>query len=291
MKFSTFLGDMSTNTTTSSNSTIIDSNTTSSTLLDSIEAYQSQKLNRLWLVIGMVSLIILTKFLFRSLIADKPRWVTEEEERQRAEKDANKGISETKAFPAKAEKEIMEEKKKNKGRLDNMRNLLDKTNKKMKEIEVEKEKLKQKLKEKTLASSSALGLSNFQQNSQEFKGKVLSLFLRTYKNIEQELLVLRLEDIAKFEGNYLFLCNECHKAKAVLECLDCEDNYCKKCYDDVHVITHKMLGKTLPVICGLAKGNLVETLNGNDYKFVDRAKFIRDQKIAYFLSFFSFFLL
>jgi len=235
----------------------------------------------------MVSLIILTKFLFRAIIPDKPRWVIEEEERQKAEKDRNKGISEKKAFPAKAEKEIIEEKKKNKGRLDNMRNMLDKTNKKLKEIEVEKERLKQKLKEKTLVNST-LGMSNYPQNSREFKGKVLSLFLRTFKNIEQELLVLRLEDIAKFEGNYLFLCNECHKAKAILECLDCQDNYCKKCYDDMHIMTHKMLGKAKPVISGFAKGNAMEFLNGNEYKFVDRAKFIRDKKIGFLLSFFEF---
>ncbi len=60
----------------------------------------------------MVSIIIFVKFFFRALIPDKPKWVVDEEERQNAQKEINKGRIETKFIPAKFEKEIADEKKK-----------------------------------------------------------------------------------------------------------------------------------------------------------------------------------
>lgn len=240
----------------------------------------NEDINRLWLVISMVGIIIFVKFFFRALIPDKPKWVEEEEERQNTQKEMNKGRIETKFIPAKLEKEISDEKKKIKAKLNNMRSDLEKAGKKIKELENEKEKYKLKLKEKH--NENNISSLTFHQNPVDYKAKVLSLFLKTYKFLEHELLVLRLKDISKYDQNNLYICNECHQARSVFECLDCQENFCKHCYDVTHITTHKMIGKPAPTISGFNKTNQ-ETMSLNEYKLIDRIKYIRDKKTGYYI--------
>lgn len=180
---------------------------------------------RLWLTIIMVCIIIFVKFLFRAVIPDKPKWVIDEEERQKAQRELKKSTAEVKFSSSKLEKEIIEEKTRIKARINDLRSKLEKSERKIKELESEKEKFKKQLKEKALTNS--VSSTIFQQTPQDFKANALSLFLKTFTAVERELLLIRLEEIAKYEGNLLLICNECHKAKAILECLDCEENYCK----------------------------------------------------------------
>lgn len=173
----------------------------------------------------MVGIIIFVKFLFRAVIPDKPRWVMEEEERQKVQQEVIKGNSEVKLIPSKVEKEINEVQGKAKAKINEYRGKLEKSEKKIKELESERERIKQQLKDKMLNSTPSN--SAFQQSPQEYKAKALSLFLKTFQTIERDLLLIRLEEIAKYENDALFICDECHKAKAILECLDCKENYCK----------------------------------------------------------------
>lgn len=45
---------------------------------------EKDEVNRLWGIIIMVTIIMFAKFIFRALIDDKPRWVVEEQQRERA---------------------------------------------------------------------------------------------------------------------------------------------------------------------------------------------------------------
>lgn len=222
----------------------------------------------------MVCIIIFVKFLFRAVIPDKPKWVNDEEERQKAQREIHKGSSEVKFSSSKLEKEIIEEKSRIKAKINELRSKLEKSERKIKELETEKDKFRKQLKEKALTNS--VSSTNLQQNPQEFKAKALSLFLRTFITVERELLLIRFEEIAKYEGNLLLICNECHKAKAIIECLDCEENYCKRCYEDMHITTHRMMGKPQPNIASFPR--ISADIIPSDYKLVDRAKFVREKK-------------
>ena len=239
----------------------------------------NEELQRLWIVIIMVAIILVLKFVFRALIPDKPKWVFDEEERQKAQREMFKGGEENKSLPAKFEKELFEEREKLKAKEHRLKIETESSKKKIKEIQIEKDKLKQKLKEKNIQNSSSYSLQ-LQKNPQDYKAKALSLFLKTFKFVEHELLILRINDINKYEGNGLFLCNECHKSRSVLECLDCQENFCRRCYKEVHVTTHIMLGKMgQPNIALIAQRNPQNEylLKDKDLNILDRVKYVKDR--------------
>jgi hypothetical protein len=82
-----------------------------------------------------------------------------------------------------------------------------------------------------------------------YKSRVMGILEKTYQILERELLSLRLEDIARLEGNFLFICENCHKFKAVFECFLCKLFFCKLCLQEKHTENHKLLGKDEPLVC------------------------------------------
>ena len=244
-------------------------------ITSSLNGYKSTSdIYRLWLVIIMVFIIIFLKFVFRAVIPDKPKWVIDEEERQKSILESDKGQEKlTKSAPAKSEKERVDTSRKNK---------IFKLNEELKEkkgiineLERERDKWKNQVKQKIAQSST--NITSFQKNAQEYKLKVISLFLKTFKIVEHELLILRLEDVSKYDTNSLFMCCECHKARALLECLDCQEHFCKLCYKNIHVTNHHLLGKDKPTITGILKH---ETLALEDCTLTDRTKY---KQLLYFI--------
>lgn len=53
----------------------------------------------------------------------------------------------------------------------------------------------------------------------------------------------------------------------------------KRCYEDLHITTHRMMGKPQPNIASFPK--ISTDIIPSDYKLVDRAKFIREKKQMY----------
>lgn len=82
-----------------------------------------------------------------------------------------------------------------------------------------------------------------------YKSRVLGIFEKTFLALERELLSLRMGDIAKLEGNLLFICENCHKIIAVFECFVCKLFFCKLCLQEKHTETHRLLGKEEPIVC------------------------------------------
>ena len=217
--------------------------------VDQNHAYQNQELQRLWLVIILVAIILIVKLVFRALIPDKPKWVMDEEERQKAQKELFKSGEEIQNSLSKVENEHNEERNKKEMKLKKKIQVLQK------EL-VSANSKNQRPKEQSVHALPAI--SQWQiSNPQEFKAKTLSQFYKTFKFMEHELLIQRIDDITKYEGKTLFLCNECHKSKAVLECLDCQEPFCKRCYKDVHLTAHAMVfgNETPPNITYFASEN------------------------------------
>ena len=200
--------------------------------IDETHARENQELQRLWLVIILVAIVLILKFVFRALIPDKPKWVIDEEERQKVQKETfTFTVGEENFSPVKIQKAQREDESRNERKLQNQVNRLQK--------ELDEIKLSQKPKKDIV--NSLPPISHSQISNQDFKATTLSLFYKTFKYLEHELLIKRMNDVNKQEGNNLFLCNECHKFRAILECLDCQELFCDRCYKEVHLKSHRIL--------------------------------------------------
>lgn len=100
---------------------------------------------------------------------------------------------------------------------------------------------------------------NATNSSLFYKSRVLGIFEKTFFILERELLSLRMGDIAKLEGNLLFICENCHKIKAVFECFSCKLFFCKLCLQEKHTETHRLLGKEEPIVCLINEENYAKT--------------------------------
>ena len=69
-----------------------------------------------------------------------------------------------------------------------------------------------------------------------FKTRVLGIFKKTYIEIERELLMKRMDDFINIRIGCVYMCNYCHKKKAIFDCLNCKESLCEDCLNEVHLI-------------------------------------------------------
>jgi len=67
-----------------------------------------------------------------------------------------------------------------------------------------------------------------------YESRLLKLLLNTHLKIERELLVMRLEQINKVITVAVYICDLCHEKPALIECLECKENYCYECSLTIH---------------------------------------------------------
>jgi hypothetical protein len=77
-------------------------------------------------------------------------------------------------------------------------------------------------------------LINVQSANLNINPVIKTLFWNTYTQIDRELLVLRMTDIAKNTFEVVIKCDICRKDKAIVECQTCNEKLCKKCYVGIH---------------------------------------------------------
>jgi len=63
---------------------------------------------------------------------------------------------------------------------------------------------------------------------------IKSLIYNTYTILEKELITRRIADVNKLTTKIIVMCNYCQKTKSVYNCNTCNEQFCEKCFKDVH---------------------------------------------------------
>jgi len=244
---------------------------------------------RLWTFLIVVYIILILKLLARYFIHDKPQWVTNEEEKQK-NIDKNELETDYHASTMQNLDRSYMNMKSNRSPLEDHRDghqknkhSIQKSNNNilsddMLKTPIEKQpgqdqqgsakKFFQSSPTKTILHSEvketkqpeeevkivkhasptrALPLVPLSNLSQGIK----SLFFNAFTWIEKELSFRRLECFSQQIDELVIICQGCRKARALLECIDCQEKHCYQCMKNIHDQTTRKTHK----IAHLVKAN------------------------------------
>ncbi|CAD8095052.1 unnamed protein product [Paramecium sonneborni] len=187
----------------------------------------------LWYFISCVIAVTLIKILVRELIPDRPDWVIEEIDKIN-------------------HRELVEQQEKAKQKLKEMQELLlhlrDENTKLEKETDEQENKSQFEMKQLD-AEINKLELQ-FQNISRykkidkiiitEYDMIVLNVLKNRYYQFDNILLTKRLLQLIEMRSCIIQVCQECGKSPAILECLECQENFCAQCYQKFHSIIRQM---------------------------------------------------
>ncbi|CAD8178610.1 unnamed protein product [Paramecium pentaurelia] len=187
----------------------------------------------LWYFISFVIAVTLIKILVRQLIPDRPEWVIEEIDKinnrelvEQQEKAKQKLRDMEKHF-----KELRDENTKLKKEQADLEQV---TEVKIKSLDAEINKLEQQFQ----------NISRFKKIDKliitEYDMIVLNVLKNRYYQFDNIMLTKRLLQFLEAKSCIIQICQECGKTPAILECLECQENFCAQCYYKVHTVIQQM---------------------------------------------------
>ncbi|CAK78542.1 unnamed protein product (macronuclear) [Paramecium tetraurelia] len=187
----------------------------------------------LWYFISCVIAVTLIKILVRELIPDRPDWVIEEIDKinhrelvEQQEKAKQKLRDMEKHF-----KELRDENIKLKKEQADLEQITDL---RIRQLDAEINKLEQQFQ----------NISRFKKIDKliitEYDMIVLNVLKNRYYQFDNIMLTKRLLQFIETRSCIIQICQECGKCPAILECLECQENFCGSCYSKVHTVIQQM---------------------------------------------------
>lgn len=217
-----------------------------------------EETNKIWFFMIVITILIFIRYFFQEVIIDKPKWVQQQEkfkqyQLQRRQQEEEKILELTKDKQKELEKDIQfkvkEISEKHKEKIQDLEKQLQVKVKSCNSIKAnvnpkyhrEKSSLSGALSKKEsiyqqmeLQSSKALTKKQTWNKQQVEDLYFFSIIKNTFVNFERELLIDRLRQIQSSIEQRIVLCSTCNSCICIIECLDCQIEFCSKCFHQSH---------------------------------------------------------